>query len=215
VLAVIDSTSLPAPGWVRAAVEATSDTAPIVGGVVEPLPGASWADWTAFFCEYAQFMWPLHDGAARELPGNNVVFRRDLLAVGSAFTAPAFWKTYWCGELVAAGIPLTTASDLVVTNAKHYRFGAFLRRRYRHGRCFGGMRREGAPLHRRAMWIVGSPVVPLLLFGRILRAVIPKRRFTGRLVLTLPALLVSTLSWGLGEGAGILAGPGDTCRDLA
>jgi hypothetical protein len=199
-------------GWVHAALEAVDDDRPIAGGAVEPPETAGATAWTAYFCEYAQFMQPLPPGPARELPGNNLVFQRRLLEIGDRYTAPAFWKTYWCGELVAAGVPLTAEPALEVADAKNHRLGPFLLRRFRHGRCYGGMRGLG-PV-RRGVYAAGAAVLPLLMVARQLRAVWPRGRHRARLVAALPLVLAADVAWAAGEAVGYATGAGRACRHI-
>lgn len=213
-LAVLDTTGVPAPNWAASVIKALDGGAEIVGGGVEPDPEGGWTDVVAYVSEYAQFMRPLAEGVASEVPGNNVAFRRDLLAIGREYTSPAFWKTYWCGRLAEAGVALHADASFAVVNAKRYRLGAFLLRRYRHGRCFGGMRVKNAPRRVRAARMLMAPLVPAVLFARVVRKVWPKGRHRGRFVVALPGVFLSALAWGFGEGVGTVAGPGDTCRDL-
>lgn len=215
ILAVLDGATVPGEGWAEAVMASVTRERPIIGGAVEPLLEGTYADWTAYFTEYAQFMRPLARGVASELPGNNIAFRRDMLGIGPEYNSPSFWKTYWCGRLAEAGIRLHADPAVVVWNAKRYRLGAFLRRRYRHGRCFGGMRVRGASWQVRAVRVLAAPLVPIVLLGRVVRNVWPKGKHRMRLLFALPGVLLSTIAWAIGEGIGSLAGPGDTCSDLA
>ncbi|HET6566718.1 MAG TPA: hypothetical protein VFG50_02065 [Rhodothermales bacterium] len=211
-IAVTDTLTLFDAGWVDAALCACTPERPIAGGAVEPLPVQSLVNWAAYFCDYGQFMRPLQGGTSRELPGTNVTFKRTLLEHASAYTQPSFWKTYWCRALAADGVPLTSVPSMVAFHAKEYRLGSLLLRRYRHGRCFGGMRNEQLSVGRRVAYLAGSPLLPVLFLLRMTRTFLPKRRFRRQFFASLPFSVLALASWSIGEAFGYLAGPGDSCQ---
>jgi hypothetical protein len=63
---------------------------------------------------------------------------------------------------------------------------------------------EGPALHR--------DVVPRQLLARTIRAVLPKRRHVGKLVLAMPMIFLAMLSWALGELVGYSSGTGGSCK---
>src|ERR1700675_4559983 len=124
-LVVMETSCPPAPGWLAALRQRTAGPPSIFGGAVEMAEGHGMVDWSAYFCEYAQFMNPLPPGKINELPGNNICFHRDLMQIGQRFLAPGFWKTYWCGELIKDGVILQTEPGMVARLEKRYRFFPF------------------------------------------------------------------------------------------
>jgi hypothetical protein len=213
-VAATETLTVPSPTWVRDVLAGWDPARPIVGGAVEPTRPRGLVSWAAFFCDYGQFMRPLQRGRADELPGNNTVFERALLDRVPAFTHPAFWKTYWCQALEAAGVPLAADPAFVVYDAKAYRLVPFLTRRFRHGRCFAGMRRAEMSRARRALFAAGSPLLPAVLLTRILRRLVPKRRHVGALAASAPVIVLAVAAWSLGEAVGYAAGAGASCRHV-
>jgi hypothetical protein len=65
---------------------------------------------------------------------------------------------------------------------------------------------------RRLGYIAGAPALPLVLLARMLRAVLPKRRYLGKLALAMPVVCLAMLIWAAGELTGYLFGPGESCR---
>ncbi len=76
------------------------------------------------------------------------------------------------------------------------------------------MRLEQLSGLRRVAYLAGAPVLPLLLFARIIRAVLQKRRHLGKLALTIPLIFLAMLSWALGEFIGYAAGQGGSCQHV-
>ncbi len=89
IIAITDSTCIIDANWVSAILDAHKSPHPVIGGAVEIGECKKRVDWAAYFCEYGQFMLPLKQGAATELPGNNVSFKRETLKRGGEFVQAA------------------------------------------------------------------------------------------------------------------------------
>lgn len=212
VIAITDSTCEVDSHWVSAIEEAHQTSGPVIGGSVE-INGRTrtLVDWAAYFCEYSQFMKPLRNGVVQELPGNNISFKRSALEKGREFTRNGFWKTYWCRTLQEEGIELVSAPSIVVYYNKSYELGAFLVRRFHHGRCFAGMRVSRVAIPTRACYVVGTTLLPFIFMLRVVRVAIAKRRHLSQFILSLPITLLAILSWSVGEFCGYLVGTGKSC----
>jgi hypothetical protein len=214
IIAITDSACVADAGWLAAVREAHRDAAPVIGGAVEIAGARSAVDWAAYFCEYAQFMRPLAEGPAGELPGNNLSLKRWALERGEPYARPAFWKTYWCRRLQAEGFELRASPAIVVYAAKAYRVGPFLARRFRHGRCFAGMRVARSGAAARALYACGSVALPVIFLGRILRVVAQKRRYAKEFALAFPLVVLAVAAWSAGELCGYVAGAGESCGEI-
>lgn len=214
IIALTDTMCEPDPGWVRAILEAHKATAPVIGGAVEMNGTSRLIDWAAYFCEYGQFMLPLTDGPASEVPGNNLSFKRRALADGKEFTRDGFWKTNWCRKLQREGIKLELRPSIIVYYQKAFELVPFLLRRFHHGRCFAGMRGAGASLLMRVAYAAGSFLLPFVFFWRTVSRVVPKKRYLTRLFLSLPIIALAVVSWSIGECCGYLSGAGKSCAQV-
>ncbi|MGH9839346.1 MAG: glycosyltransferase [Blastocatellia bacterium] len=211
IIAITDSTCLVGPDWVAAIIEAHRTPHPVIGGAVEATGIKRPLDWAVYFCEYGQFMRPLRSGAASELPGNNISFKRPALETGREFVRNGFWKTHWCRKLQAEGIELVSAPSVVVSYRKSYQLVPFLIRRYHHGRCFAGMRVAQASLSTRVSYAAGCGLLPFLFLARVIGTIFPKKRYLKEFALSLPYIMLAVVSWSFGEFRGYLAGPGKSC----
>jgi hypothetical protein len=214
VIALTDTTCEPDPGWVRAILEAHKAPAPVIGGAVEMNGISRLIDWAAYFCEYGQFMLPLTNGPATEVPGNNLSFKRRALDDGKEFTRDGFWKTYWCRRLQEEGIELELRPSIIVYYKKTFELIPFLVRRFHHGRCFAGMRVARASLPRRAAYGAGACLLPFVFFWRTISRVVPKKRYLTKFFLSLPIIAVAIVSWSIGECCGYLSGAGKSCAHV-
>jgi hypothetical protein len=200
-----------APGWVAAALAAERHQAAAVGGAVGPGPRRvrGIGPWAAFLCEYADFLPPLAAGPTPLTPGNNVVYPR--AAVEASDLTDGLWKAWVNDGLAARGGTFWADPALVVLHERPYRFRTFLLKRFHYGRCYGATRARGWPTSRRLGRGLSAPFLPPLFSWRVIRAVLPKRRYLLPLVLSQPLLLLFHTWWAAGEACGYLAGPGESC----
>jgi len=212
IIAITDATCAVDGQWVEAILSAHRASHPIIGGAVEPDGLRTLVDWTAYFYDYGRFMLPLPSGVATYVPGINFSLKREALRNGCEFVEGEFWKAYWCRRLQAAGVSLQVEPTIVVFYRRAYSLPSLLRQRFHHGRCFAGMRLAQLPRVWHVLYLLGSPMLPILLCARIVRDVLPKRRRLGLFLRCFPLLLLDTGSWALGEFCGYLAGPGTSCR---
>src|SRR5262249_251377 len=92
--------------------------------------------------------------------------------------------------------------------------GAFVKRRWTHGRCFGAMRavREGAG--RRAARLLAAPIVSPLVLARLARRVLARRGLPSAFPPSFPQCALAVLLWWAGETTGQLLGAGGSCEAL-
>lgn len=188
----------------------------VIGGAVVlgddgPLNLGAWA---TYLGEYAAFMPPLAGGPAHELTGNNLVYKRQALALNTEVECTGFWKAFFNHQLQSQGYELWSAPSLVVKLHKPIPWGQFFRSRYHHGRCFAAMRVADAPRSQRYLRLLTVPLLPYLALWRQLRSFWPKRRHRKQFVLALPLLFLFHLSWAWGELWGYMRGPGRSCEQL-
>lgn len=214
IIAITDSTSFPDEQWIASILKAHEASHPVIGGAVEVNGCKRLVDWAAYFCDYSKFMCPLAEGVVRELPGNNLSFKRWALGIGQQYVQNGFWKTYWCRTLQEAGIELLLVPSIKVNYKKSFRLFPFLIRRFHHGRCFAGMRIKQASILTRSYYWAASHLLPVLLLFRTVTTVLPKKRHQKEFVISFPILLLSIISWSLGEYWGYLAGSGKSCAHI-
>jgi glycosyltransferase involved in cell wall biosynthesis len=200
------------PGWPQTLAAALQDPeVAAAGGGVGNGRRDSVTDWAIYFSRYATLMPPLPRGPAKALPGNNACYRRELLESQRGVYENGFWEHEFHQHLQRQGWRLVQEPDAVARHRKPYRFGAYLKLRFHHGRCFGGMIRRAGGFRVSAARVLLSPLTPLLLALRSARAVLPKQAYRREYCLALPLLLLCYAAWAAGEAAGCLFGPGQAC----
>jgi hypothetical protein len=205
-VAILDLHCTPAAGWLDAVLARLAAEPDAFYGPVEP--GFAWNDarMTGYLTEYVQFHRPIAAGMT-EAAGNNFIIRRDL-AIGAERTGGEFVKTF---ALQALAEPPLLEPGAVVIHRKPFSQGAYVARRYRHGRCYGAQRFADGGLGARVLASLTTPALPFLRVWRIFRHArrMPNgARAYGR---ALPAMLAAETAWSLGEACGYLAGEGG-CR---
>lgn len=193
------------PSWAPSLLEAVDGGAAGVGGPIAAAPGASpalLATHLVRFSAFAPAAWPTRS-QAKDIPGDNAIYRRDALLQHGDLLAEGFWEFEFHRRFERSGEFLEMIPGAIATLTSPPSFRALLRQRYRHARLFAASRvsRHGAS---RLRLLFAAPLVPLVLLARIGR-----RAAVGRdsrsFVAALPWLAVLTASWALGEASGAIA----------
>jgi len=180
----------------------------VVGGAVENASTQRALDWAVYFLDYGKFMPPMRAGVVRALSGVNVSYKRPaLMEVESSFRG-GFHEAITHAEIVKRGGALYLAPAMVVYHYKNYKTTPAMALAYHLGRSYAGKRVSGASALRRGLFVLGSPLLTVLLPGRVIAGILRKRRHIAALARALPHLLALTSSWAWGEFRGYLAGEG-------
>lgn len=209
-VAVIEDHILVPPGWARRMLAALDAGADVVGGPIENAATETLVEWAAFLCEYSACLPPLPAGPADWLPGNNIVYRRELLERFRPVLESGRWESHLHDSLRQAGTTLVCRPEVAVGHKKHFTIGEYVGQRYLYSRSYAGMRVAGAPLLLRAAYGLAALLLPPVLFYRTVARVWPHRAYRGHLIRSLPLLGLFVVAWAAGEVVGYWAGPGDS-----
>ena len=212
-VAILDIHCPPGPGWFAAVKARLAQGAEAFYGPVEPAYPVNDHRIIGYLTEYVQFHRPVRPDMD-EVAGNNLVLRRELAGDPAHLRSEGFVKTLILHDLHEASGGVERVDAAAVLHDKPFEFGAYIVRRYRHGRCYAAQRREqpgAAP-----GWVLAllTPVLPLLRTWRIHghAARIPGCR--GAFWRYAPHILAAETGWSFGELKGYLAGEGDTRAKL-
>jgi hypothetical protein len=183
-----------------------------IGGAVENASGSRALDWAVYFYDYGKFMLPLEAGVAPALSGNNVSYKRAVLEEAKTSFRNGFFEPFTHAELARRGHTLFLSPVLVVYNQKHHRTTDAIAQAYHLAREYAGKRVNHANPATRALFVAGSLILPFLLPVRIVFRTLRKHRLIGKLLGSLPFLLLLTSSWSFGEFCGYLAGAGNSVK---
>jgi len=213
-VAILDIHCPPSPGWLSVVIDQIKKGAPLFYGSVEPGWGSREAGIIGYLVEYAQFMDPLPKTAG-EVPGNNLVLRRDLLPINEELESKGFFKTFLLWKLRGqSGLVPLPVEGMAVVYRKPYQLGQYVRKRYLHGCCFGATRHDNAGQPPYLACLFFSPLLPLIRIRRIWSV----SRANGQLRLAFIhfsfQIFLSELFWSLGEFSGYLFRSRNCCRKL-
>lgn len=208
-IAVIEDHVIVPPGWARAMLDALDAGADVAGGAVDNAATGSWVDWSAFLCEYSSTLPPLPAGPSDWLPGNNVIYRADVLARHDAVLDEGKWENRLHDAIREGGTVLMMHPEIVVGHKMHYSFGLYMAQRYLYSRSYAGAMRDGMPKGKQIL-MGGAALIalPPMMFLRTIQRIRAKRRYPRELIRALPLLVPFCLSWGAGEAVGYWFGPG-------
>lgn len=212
IIALTEDHCLAPPCWYERMLRAHEGRSGVIGGAVENDRSITrTVDWAVFFCEYGRYMNPVPDGEVAELPGNNVSYRRELLAhISDLLESGCSWEDDLNARLRERGVKVYSDPTIIVYHKKEFGLGYFVSQRYHYSRSYAGMRAQGAPVLKKLIRAALCSVLPPALTLRIASWVIAKKRHVGMLLRALPLILLFTIVWAWGEFVGHLFGPGDS-----
>ena len=205
VIAFLDADCVANENWARETVLAHQEPDPIVGGAIGNANPQSYIGWAAYLCELSQWMPGGKQRSMTEVPTGCLSLKRWAFERYGPFLEGAYCSdTAFNWRAGRDGVyPVFRPSIQVYhTNATSLR--RLLPKQIMHGRAFATMRtrEQELPLWMTAMLGLGSPVLPFLLFARILARVLRNRKYLGPFLAASPVVLIGLAAWSWGECAG-------------
>ncbi len=194
--------------WCAEIVKAHDSPYSIIGGSIENASRAKLLDWAVYFYDYGKYMLPVRAGAVATLSGNNVSYKRHVLAEIEESFKDNFFETFVHEELHRRGHSLYLMPSAIVYHTKRYVFRDAFVQCYHLARSFAARRVLNVQSSKRFVFVIASLTLPVLLPVRIASNIIRKRRHVKELVLSFPILVVLMFSWSWGEFCGYLRGEG-------
>jgi len=215
VIAVLEDHCIVEPDWAGKMLEAHRSQYPVIGGSVENAARERLIDWAAFFCEYSQLMNPLPEGETRDIPGNNVGYKRWILDRFRPQIEDGIWDNTLHDHIRKSGIPLYRMPSLRVHHKMSANLWWFITQKFHFARSFSSTRFVNASWLKRARYGAGAALLPVILSQRIFRRVWSTNNHRREFLLSLPILMLLLVSWGAGEAAGYIFGPGSSHAKVA
>jgi len=208
-IAVIEDHCMAPPHWAGEILRFAESPYGVVGGPVENGSRERIVDWAFFLAEYGPCMPPLTDGESRGVPGNNAVYRREVLPLSE----PAWgcvWESFLQQELLRRKVRMYLHGGMTLYHKKSFRLGEMMSQRFLYSRSFAAMRAQRMTAVKRLIYAGLSAALPAVLLWRIGAGLVRKRRNVKEFIAGLPIIGLFVLSWGSGEMAGYLAGDGNS-----
>lgn len=206
IVALTEDHCVPDAGWCAEIVAAHKRPHPAIGGAVDKAGDDTPWNWGLYLCDYLRYKTPLPEGSARSLSDCNVSYKRASLAAISDIWTHEFHENMVHHALRAKGGILWLTPRIVVHERRTLTSRAAVRERYTYGRLFASTRIAGRPRLRRWLYLLVSPLLPLLLLTRVAGEALLKRRLAREFFRALPAVIALTSIWAIGEFVGYLTG---------
>lgn len=206
IVAIVEDRGVPRKDW-AANVIRLHNTLPhvVIGGAIENGRDRV-LNWAVYFCDFGRYQRPFAPGPRRYISDVNVAYKRRALDETREIWQLRYHEPWVHWALERRGETLFASPDVVVDQIRdHLKLSGLIRERLAWGRLFGSLRARDASIGRRAGWVALSPLVPFVLFGRLVRDRLSKRRAIGRFVAAAPAAALLVCAWAAGEAAGALA----------
>jgi hypothetical protein len=144
--------------------------------------------------------------ARRRSPRRQHRVQADATRVGAAVWEASFNEVIVNGALMASGATVALSPEMVVfQHRSDLALGDALRERYIWGRSYAEARSRELGAAQRAVHAVASPILPLVLMGRIAATAWSRRRHVREFMRCAPLIALLTLCWCVGEGTGYAA----------
>lgn len=207
IVAIIEEHCVAASDWLERIAEAFESTGcGVAGGPVLDDSYKRLRDWIVYFCEYNGYFPPWRDGEPHDVGSANIAYSRPVLMKYRDILGDGYWEGILHPRMWADGVKFHAAPRMAVHHRGPFDFRYYLGQRYLFSRAFAGSRHISPA--KKAIYLLVSPLVPLLLWLRIARRVIEKRCHVDRFVQVLPLFVPVLIVFVFGECVGYVAGPG-------
>lgn len=205
----------PSPDWAAALIEAHRDDYAVVGPVLTNANPRSMMSWANLLLEYSPWL----DGAKRTetdaLPGHNSAYRRDLLiSYGDHLEEIFEVEDVVQRDLRSKGHRMLLEPAARTNHLNFSRLAPSLKLRFNAGRSFAGHRTMDWAFAKRAIYILGAPLIPLVRFARVIRMIRASTTYSWLFPRIVPLLILVLIVDGFGELVGYVTGPGNAAKVL-
>jgi GT2 family glycosyltransferase len=204
ILAFTDADCVAAPDWVDALHAAHRAGHPVVGGVVANANPEGLVACAYYFTEFNRWMPGTPAGHVDDVPGCCWSMTRAAYDRYGPFLEAAYCSdTLFHWRMAADGLRPYLDPRVGVAHVSPTRWRECLRHEPMHGRWFARLRARERALSRRRLFlhVATTPVLPALLFVRVLRRVASTRE-RRRFLRASPLVAVSMAGWAWGEMRG-------------
>lgn len=206
IVGFVENHSFPAPRWAEALLRAHAGPWAIVGPAVENANPVTRTSRVNFAVTYGPWTGRRASGEVELLPFHNSAYKRAWLEVfGDRLGALLDDEHRLQGEVRARGGRLYLESAAVIAHTNETRLGTSLRLLFGQGTAFGVGRSAGWSGLRRAGYVLGAPVIPLVNLPRVLRDAAHTLQGAA-IAAALPSIVLHVAAQGAGEALGYLTG---------
>jgi hypothetical protein len=206
IVAMLEDRGVPRRDWAGRILESHGRLDAVIGGAVENGVD-SWLNWAVYFCDFGRYQLPFDGGYARYVTDVNVSYKKSALDQTRDLWEDRYHETTVHWALQRHGATLFLSPTIVVDQIRsNLRFGSLLRERFHWGRLFAYTRAREAHKSTRAGLALLTPALPVLLWFRLFRQQVGKRRALSKFLLLSPVVFALLAAWSAGEAAAYVTG---------
>jgi hypothetical protein len=216
-IALGETHAFPARGWAEALLAAHAEGWDGVGPGITNANPSTMLSWTNLFLDYGPWIEPAEPREMHDLPGHNSSYRRGILTEFRDHELEPLMEaeTELHLELRKKGYRLLLEPRAQLAHTNVTRWASTFRERFAAGQRFAAARARRFSLPRRLLYALGSPLIPIVRFPRVLRDIRRCRNVPNLLPRMLPTLSLCLVVSAVGEFAGYVAGSGSSMEYLS
>jgi hypothetical protein len=202
IIAMLEDHGVADASWLAAIVEAHKQPAAVVGGAVEN--GVDTAlNWAVYFCDFFKYQNPVPEGESFYASDANVSYKRRALETVREVWQNRFQEIDVNAVLVSRGERIVLSREMRLEQRRHnLTLPSAIQERFIWGRSYAASRSASAPIGKRMIWALSSPLLPALLLFRIGSVTFLRGKVTGAFLRCSPVLAILLMSWSWGELTG-------------
>ena len=205
IIAITIAQFVPAGNWITSIIESLQPPYSAVGGAIENSDTASLCDWALYFCRYSNYMLPFTEREVQDMAGDNAAYKREALDRYKEIIEKGFWENLVNAAMTKDGLKILLTPDVVAVHKKSFGVIPFLIQRFSHGYHYGKDRLPNLLIIKRLVFILASPLIPLIHINRISQRVFQRDRHKAKLILSSPILFIFIMCWSIGEFCGYIS----------
>lgn len=204
VIALLEDYGRPVPAWGRAMIDAHAHRWAAVGGAIENGVNRL-VNWGVYFCDFGRYQNPVPNGESYFASDANISYKRSFLNRVKDIWQNSFHEPAVNWAALASGQKICLSSEAVIYQHRiNLSLKNALLERYIWGRSFSAARINGKTIFHRVIYIALTPLLPFILFFRIARNVLRKRRNGKIFIKSSLVIALLVIYWSVGELAGYL-----------
>jgi len=213
VVAYAEEHSYPVPTWAEALLLAHKKPWAAVGAAIVNANPGTVISWANLFTDFGPSVAPALAGVTSRLAWHHTSYKRDLLSVYKPEELQSYLETegFLHQALEDRGYQLYFEPAAKSNHVNVSTILSLIRCEFVGGRLFGAARarHNNWSIARRVLYVLGSPLVPVLRLRRTLRDVRRAGRFETLFPRILPSMVTALVAHCIGEIAGYALGAGD------
>jgi hypothetical protein len=203
-VALLSSHCVPRRDWIATALQRDFPAnLAAVGGYFENASDANATACAIFLLRYAEYSRPSAEHDVAHVAADNAIYRRDAIMACADLLPLGFWEPEYHRRFAQAGLRLVLDPNLIVVHRNRYSYGAFAAQRREHGFHFGRDRALKLSTARKLGYLVATPLVPVLLYAKVISRAIRKGWLMRLPFSTYFMLAILVGHWSYGEARGV------------